>query len=76
MACVPTTTSTHGALAWMSPWSFWARQPATTTRSRGLASFNGLRWPRAPYRRRSAFSRTAQVLSTTISASVASSVAA
>ena len=47
-ACVPTTTSTHGALRWISPWSFWARQPDTTIRRSGLASLSGLRWPRLP----------------------------
>src|SRR5436309_525413 len=35
-ACVPRTMSTHGARRWISPWSFCARQPATTMRIRGL----------------------------------------
>jgi len=42
----------------------------------GFASFNGFRWPSDPYRRLSAFSRTAQVLSTTTRASAASSTRA
>ena len=73
-AWVPTTTSTHGARSWIVPPSFCARHPATTIRIRGLASFNGLRCPRLPYSRLSAFSRMAHVLNTTTSASAASSV--
>src|SRR3954451_7220803 len=42
---------------------------------RGFAAFRGRRRPRLPYRRLSAFSRIAQVLRTTTSASAASSVA-
>ena len=73
-ACVPMTTSTHGAFVWINPWSFCARQPATTMRRRGLRSFAGFRWPRLPYSRLSAFSRIAHVLSTTTSACATSSV--
>src|SRR6266540_983865 len=73
-ACVPTTTSTHGARRWIRPRSFWARHPATTIRIRGLAIFRGRRCPSCPYRRLSAFSRMAHVLRTTTSASAASSV--
>ena len=65
--CVPNTTSTQGAFCVMTPWSFCARQPPTAICMPGVRSLTGLRWPRLPYRRLSAFSRTAQVLNTTTS---------
>ncbi len=68
MLCVPNTTSTHGARRTISPWSFWARQPPTAICMPSLAILIGRRWPRFPYSRLSAFSRTAQVLNTTTSA--------
>src|SRR5919109_3219728 len=73
-ACVPITTSTHGARCWIRPWSVCARQPATTTRRSGSLAFKGLRWPRLPYSLRSAFSRIAHVFRTTTRASRTSSV--
>src|SRR2546426_3442715 len=73
-ACVPTTTSTHGAFRWISPWSFCARQPATTILRSGRRSLSGFRCPRFPYSLLSAFSRIAHVLSTITRASDASSV--
>ncbi len=66
---VPNTTSTHGALSTIAPRSFWARQPPTAICMSGLRALAGYRWPRLPYRRLSAFSRTAQVLNTTRSTS-------
>ncbi len=69
---VPKTTSTHGAFSTIRPWSFCARQPPTAICMPGWRSFTGSRWPRLPYSRLSAFSRTAQVLNTTTSASAPS----
>ena len=69
---VPKTTSTHGAFVVMSDWSFCARQPPTAICMPGVRSLTGLRWPRLPYSRLSAFSRTAQVLKTTTSGVVPS----
>ena len=68
MLCVPNTTSTHGARWVISAWSFCARQPPTAICMPGRLFFTGSRWPRFPYSRLSAFSRTAQVLNTTTSA--------
>ena len=68
MLWVPKTTSTHGARRTISLRSFCARQPPTAICSSGLASLSGRRCPRLPYRRLSAFSRTAQVLKTMTSA--------
>ena len=50
-------------------WSFCARQPPTAICMPGRADLIGARWLRLPYSRLSAFSRTAQVLNTTRSAS-------
>ena len=65
---VPKTTSTHGARRVTSPRSFCARQPPTAICMPGRPALTGASWPRFPYRRLSAFSRTAQVFSTTTSA--------
>ncbi len=67
---VPKTTSTYGARRVISARSFWARQPPTAICMPGRAAFTGARWLRLPYSLLSAFSRTAQVLKTTTSASV------
>ena len=67
MLCVPNTTSTHGARSVIPARSFCARQPPTAICMPGCESFTGSRWPRFPYSRLSAFSRTAQVLNTTTS---------
>ena len=67
MLCVPNTTSTHGARRRISPRSFCARQPPTAICMPGLDVLTGSSWPRLPYRRLSAFSRTAHVLNTTTS---------
>ncbi|CPZ40100.1 Uncharacterised protein [Mycobacteroides abscessus subsp. abscessus] len=72
MLWVPKTTSTHGALASMPSRSFWARHPPTAICMFGLAALRGARWLMFPYSLLSAFSRTAQVLKMTISASVPS----
>ncbi len=69
---VPKTTSTQGALATMVSRSFCAMQPPTAICMPGCPAFTGARWPRLPYSRLSAFSRTAQVLNTTTSAWVPS----
>ena len=76
MLWVPKTTSTHGALRWMAAWSFWARHPPTAICMPGCASFTARRLPRLPYRRLSAFSRTAHVLKTTRSAWASSATGA
>jgi len=68
MLCVPNTTSTHGARSAIPARSFCARQPPTAICIPGCEDFTGSRWPRFPYSRLSAFSRTAQVLNTTTSA--------
>ena len=52
--------------------SFCARQPPTAICMSGSACLRGARWLRLPYSLLSAFSRTAQVLNTTTSASVPS----
>ncbi|PQM47222.1 hypothetical protein C1Y40_02594 [Mycobacterium talmoniae] len=70
MLWVPNTTSTHGALRSTASLSFWARQPPTAICMSGLSRLRGARWLRLPYSLLSAFSRTAQVLNTTTSASV------
>ncbi len=70
MLCVPKTTSTHGARRVISDRSFWARQPPTAICMCLSAALRGASWPRFPYSLLSAFSRTAQVLKTTTSASV------
>ena len=44
-AWVPTTTSTHGAFSWIRPWSFCARQPATTIRRSGFVVLERLQVP-------------------------------
>ena len=72
MLWVPNTTSTHGARWVMAARSFWARQPPTAICMPGWAFLTGSRWPRLPYSRLSAFSRTAQVLNTTTSGSAPS----
>ena len=69
MLWVPNTTSTHGARRAMPARSFCARQPPTAICMPGRAFLTGSRWPRLPYSRLSAFSRTAQVLKTTTSGS-------
>src|ERR1700723_3049358 len=69
MLWVPKTTSTHGALRSTSSLSFWARQPPTAICMSGLLRLRGARWLMLPYSLLSAFSRTAQVLKTTTSAS-------
>ncbi|COW71111.1 Uncharacterised protein [Mycobacterium tuberculosis] len=69
MLWVPKTTSTHGALRSTASRSFCARQPPTAICMSGLARLRGARWLRLPYSLLSAFSRTAQVLNTTTSAS-------
>lgn len=69
MLCVPKTTSTQGARLTMVSRSFWARQPPTAICMPGRLVFMGARRPRLPYSLLSAFSRTAQVLKTTTSAS-------
>ena len=69
MLWVPNTTSTHGARSVITAWSFCARQPPTAICMPGWLFFTGSRWPRLPYSRLSAFSRTAQVLNTTTSGS-------
>ncbi len=76
MLWVPKTTSTQGALRTIVSRSFCARQPPTAICMPGRAAFFGASWPRLPYRRLSAFSRTAQVLKTTTSAPSAPSGAA
>ncbi len=73
MLCVPNTTSTHGARSAMPARSFWARQPPTAICMPGCAVFTGSNWPRFPYSRLSAFSRTAQVLKTTTSGTLSPS---
>ncbi len=65
---VPSTTSTHGARRVISVRSFCARQPPTAICIPGRSALTDARCPRLPYSRLSAFSRTAQVLSTTTSA--------
>ena len=52
--------------------SFCARHPPTAICMSGLACLRGTRWLRLPYSLLSAFSRTAQVLNTTTSASTPS----
>src|SRR4030095_10799086 len=47
-ACVPPTTSTHGARSRIVLPSFCARHPATTIRIRGFACLSGRRCPRLP----------------------------
>lgn len=69
MLWVPNTTSTHGALRTIDALSFCARHPPTAICIPGLRALTGARWPRFPYSLLSAFSRTAQVLKTTTSAS-------
>ncbi len=69
MLCVPKTTSTQGARFTMVSRSFCARQPPTAICMPGRLAFFGARCPRLPYSLLSAFSRTAQVLKTTTSAS-------
>ncbi|CNK28404.1 Uncharacterised protein [Mycobacterium tuberculosis] len=69
---MPKTTSTHGALRSNASRSFWARQPPTAICMSGLPRLRGARWLRLPYSLLSAFSRTAQVLKTTTSASAPS----
>ena len=68
MLCVPKTTSTQGARRTTSPRSFCAMHPPTAICSPGWRAFTLAMWPRLPYRRLSAFSRTAHVLNTTTSA--------
>ena len=72
MLWVPNTTSTHGAFRRTVSRSFCARQPPTAICMSGSACLRGARWLRLPYSLLSAFSRTAQVLNTTTSASVPS----
>ena len=56
------------ALCTMVSRSFCAMQPPTAIWRSGLRCFAGRSWPRLPYSLLSAFSRTAQVLKTTTSA--------
>ena len=72
MLWVPNTTSTHGARFSTASRSFCARQPPTAICMSGLACLRGTRWLMLPYSLLSAFSRTAQVLNTTTSASAPS----
>ena len=67
MLWVPNTTSTQGARLVIAVRSIWARQPPTAICMPGVAFFTGSRWPRLPYSRSAAFSRTAQVLNTSTS---------
>ncbi len=75
MLWVPKTTSTHGARSTMVRRSFCARQPPTAICMSGLAILAGRSMPRLPYNLLAAFSRTAQVLNTTTSATSARSSA-
>src|SRR5258708_12149007 len=67
MLCVPNTTSTQGALVVISARSFCARQPPTAICIPGWAFLTGSSWPRLPYRRFLALSRTPPGVETTTS---------
>ena len=72
--CGPNTRSTNGARAVMPSPSWLATQPPTPMITSGRSSFSSRHWPSSEKTFSCAFSRTEQVLSSSRSASAASSV--
>ena len=70
MFLVPNTAETHGAVSAIFLRSSWAMQPPTAICRFGRTSLTRLNRPMVPYMRSAAFSRTAQVLSTSRSRSL------